>query len=114
MRNFTPDEMAELKQFEGHLATAFRMGFKRPSPIADNEKVADILAAAGGVYPRNWNCSHCLYKVWYEAGKNYFKTLEELKKAEEEPKKLTASERMKAFWAKRKENGNAEGASEKD
>lgn len=108
--------MEALAPYEEHLRTAFRMGFKRPSPIADNEKVADILAAAGGVFPRNWTCSHCLYRVWSEAGRLYFKTKEDMERAKaEEPKKLSASERMKAFWAlKKKGNSDAKGTSEEN
>lgn len=116
MRLYTPEEMAVLAPFEPHFHTALHMGFKRPSPAADNNTVADILEAASGQkFVRNWSCSHCLYRVWSEAAKIYYKTKEqetaETAKASEENKKKI-SEGMKAWWRRRKENENAKGTSE--
>ena len=120
MRLYTPEEMAVLAPFEPHFHTALHMGFKRPSPAADNNTVADILEAASGQkFSRNWSCSHCLYRVWSEAAKIYYKTLEapkEDKKVEEvkttsEENKKKISEGMRAWWKRRKEQSNAAGAS---
>ena len=128
MRLYTPEEMAVLAPFEPHFNTALHMGFKRPSPAADNNTVADILEAASGQkFARNWSCSHCLYKVWSEAAKIYYKTKEETEKAvvaddekaavasvkaeaskTSEEKKKKISEGMKAWWKRRREQ-NAEG-----
>ena len=113
--------MAVLAPFEPHFHTALHMGFKRPSPAADNNTVADILEAASGQkFSRNWSCSHCLYRVWSEAAKIYYKTLEapkvedkkvdEVKTTSEENKKKI-SEGMRAWWKRRKEQSNAAGAS---
>ncbi len=107
MRNFTAEEMERLRPLEEHLNTAYKLGFKRSTPISDNDIVADILEAASGQkYARNWNCSHCLYKVWSDAGKNYFETLAALKKSDEP--KPSISDRMKAYWAKKKQEKNGE------
>lgn len=78
MRNFTPEEMEILSKFEDGLRTAFKFGFKHPSPAADSDIVAKITEdATGRKFQHNWSCSHCLYTVWKEAGRIYFKTLEE-------------------------------------
>lgn len=95
MRNFTPEEMEILSKFEDGLRTAFKFGFKHPSPAADSDIVAKITEeATGRKFQHNWSCSHCLYTVWKEAGRIYFKTLEEsARKTDKEPK-LSLLERL--------------------
>lgn len=91
MRNFTIEEMRKLQPLEGQLSNAARFGFKRGTTHNDDEMVADILAAAGKALPRNWSCGSCAYAIWKEAGKNYFKTLEDLGGSipEEEPSEVS-------------------------
>ena len=104
MRNYTPEEMKILEPLEPHLRTAYKMGFKRPSPVKDNETVADIYEAAGGKkLPRNWSCGACLYKIWYEAARIYYQTKEAMEKEAQEPKKASASERKKNFRKNKKD-----------
>lgn len=96
MRNYTPEEMKILEPLEPHLHTAYKMGFKRPSPVSDNETVADIYEAAGGKkLPRNWSCGACLYKIWYEAARIYYQTKEAMEKEAQEPKKVSGRKRKK-------------------
>lgn len=96
MRNYTPEEMKILEPLEPHLHTAYKMGFKRPSPVKDNETVADIYEAAGGKkLPRNWSCGACLYKIWYEAARIYYQTKEAMEKEAQEPKKASGRKRKK-------------------
>lgn len=98
--------MRRLQPLESQLSNAARLGFKRGTTRAQDEMVADILADAGKVMPRNWSCSACAYAIWKEAGKNYFKTLNDLggNIPEEEPKaeiseeELAAMNPLKRYW----------------
>lgn len=82
MRNFTKKEMEVLAEYEQHLETAYKYGFKHYTSKIANDTVADIYAAAGGVFSRNWSCGHCLLALYKGAGKLYYETKEKMEKAE--------------------------------
>lgn len=80
MRNFTKKEMKVLAQYEEHLDNAYHFGFKHYTSDKINNEVAEIYAAAGGAFSRNWTCGHCIMQLFKGAGALYFKTKEAMDK----------------------------------
>lgn len=94
MKDFTKTQLKKLKKFEQHLYTSFYQLYKRPTPAALNDELADFWDAhTGGKVARNWGCGSCVYNLYRAVAKCYYETQIHIKEREE--KAQTESETPK-------------------
>ena len=70
---FNQEQLDELKQYELHFYTAVKENYKRATPAALNDKIADVYEKMTGIkLNRNWGCGTCVLNAFKAVGQLYF------------------------------------------
>lgn len=70
---FNKKQLDELKQYELHFYTAVKENYKRATPAALNDKIADVYEEMTGIkLNRNWSCGTCVLNAFKAVGQLYF------------------------------------------
>lgn len=74
---YTKQQMKELVDAEEYFNSVVFCQYKRQSPITLNNKVTQILnEVTGSKHSLNSTCPKCVYNIFLDAGKLYFKSKE--------------------------------------
>lgn len=85
MKYFTKTQLNKLEKFEKHFSTVTYQFYKRPTSASLNDELADIMDKhTGTTHQRQWGCGSCVFRLYKEAAKYYYASLEKIKDNESE------------------------------
>ena len=77
---FSIKNYEQLQTVEPYLRTVHNSHFKRATTLKEDETVQEVMTELG--YPKtNLHCAKCVYNMYAEAAKHYFKFVNDLNQA---------------------------------